>query len=301
MRFCAQNRSELGCCDAAAQTFPDQRCPASPVCEEAGPGQIPELSEMLQGNRTGKLRTWGTCMFPSIRPGDSLRIEPAAPDAIRSEDIVIFRHGLDLLAHRVIGVDRREDGTGILTRADNAPHKQPIRVRPQDILGRVTGIERNNRVLAPPPRKQRPPLLRALVRAYIRLYGCATLAERTLLRFWALQCRGMRFRVAVPVSASADCRFFRRIGTESFIREWQDEHSRLPLWSVLCLLGKKTLGSLTLVRRPDSCPYPGWWMLAPRMHPALRHPAAERRLISAAHRICRLLRIAPRPSASRTA
>jgi len=208
MRFCAQNRSELVCCNTAVEAFPDQRCQALPIFEEAVLGQIPELEEMLPWNGTIKLRTWGTCMFPSIRPRDILHIEPVLPDRIRVEDIIVFRHDIDLLAHRVILIDRRGNDTWILTRADNTWHTEPIRVRIQDILGRVTSIERKNRMVSTLSRRNHHCLLRSLICAYIYSYGCATLAERVWIRFLGLQCRGLRFGIAIPISASADCRFF---------------------------------------------------------------------------------------------
>ena len=83
----------------------------------------------------------GTSMDPTIRNGEKITVAPAVPSEIRRGDIVGYRRGDDAVAHRVVRVERHDDGPAFLMRGDAATSHDP-RVAPGQILGKVVSIER---------------------------------------------------------------------------------------------------------------------------------------------------------------
>lgn len=79
-------------------------------------------------------------MDPVLDSGaNTLEMEPAGQESVNPGDIISYRHGSDVLVHRV--VETGEDGLGwyCLVRGDNAKD-QPVPVRFPEIEGIVVGI-----------------------------------------------------------------------------------------------------------------------------------------------------------------
>jgi len=88
---------------------------------------------------------FGQSMKGTLRDGDFLTIETIAPTSIRVGDIIVYRNTLVLedqetlhIAHRVMAIVPG----GILMRGDNNPTYDVHLVRPADLMGRVTHVER---------------------------------------------------------------------------------------------------------------------------------------------------------------
>ncbi|MGA8890144.1 MAG: nucleotidyltransferase family protein [Anaeromyxobacteraceae bacterium] len=81
-------------------------------------------------------------MFPFIRDGDVVTIEPIGPRAVRVGDVVAFRHPSrsDLVIHRAVAVV----GAGWLMRGDACAGPDGV-VAEADILGRIAAVERRGR------------------------------------------------------------------------------------------------------------------------------------------------------------
>jgi hypothetical protein len=75
-------------------------------------------------------------MWPLLRAGDAVRVQPIEPAAIRVGDVVVVRRGADLITHRVIDID----GEHWVTRGDNAVFADAP-VPWAACLGRVSAIE----------------------------------------------------------------------------------------------------------------------------------------------------------------
>jgi hypothetical protein len=84
---------------------------------------------------------WGT-----FRPGDYLTVEPASIAAIRPGDVVLYR-GRDPagepedVVHRVVAVTPG----GLVTRGDNNPQLDNVLVTQDNLVGRVTHVQRAGR------------------------------------------------------------------------------------------------------------------------------------------------------------
>ncbi len=93
-------------------------------------------------------------MNPLLQRGDTLLVVPCGSDEIQPGDIIVFTDPLrGQVVHRVVAA-RPE---GVVTKGDNNPTVDERPVAPRDILGRVTGLERQGRTL--PVSRQAPAAL----------------------------------------------------------------------------------------------------------------------------------------------
>jgi hypothetical protein len=65
-----------------------------------------------------RLRVRGQSMAPLIRDGDVIRVIPVSVDQVAVGDVILFRTGTGLLAHRVIERDQDPTGVRLITRGD---------------------------------------------------------------------------------------------------------------------------------------------------------------------------------------
>ncbi len=86
----------------------------------------------------------GTSMGPTIRDGETITVAPTVPSEIRRGDIVAYRRGYHVVAHRVVRVERHNESPMFLMRGDAATSSDPPVTREQ-ILGKVVSVERRGR------------------------------------------------------------------------------------------------------------------------------------------------------------
>jgi len=112
-------------------------------------------AELLSRGTTVRFRPSGRSMYPSIREGELITVEPVQPSDVKLGDIVLYRSQRGLIAHRVVGTER-EQGTSTQSSV-LSPHyflqgdaslscDQPV--AGQQILGRVVRVQRNGRSVA---------------------------------------------------------------------------------------------------------------------------------------------------------
>ena len=94
-----------------------------------------------------RFRASGDSMYPSILHGDVITVAPVAAHEIVRGDILLYRDGDRVLAHRLIGVTAYGTETRFRLRGDsNARCDAPIAAR--QIVGRVEAVERHGRAIA---------------------------------------------------------------------------------------------------------------------------------------------------------
>jgi len=98
------------------------------------------IAAILADGRIVRFEAGGDSMYPLIRSGDRLLVEPVAPRALRRGDVVLARLDRGLTAHRIV----RIDGDTITTRGDNCDGDDPP-FTPAQLLGRVRAVERDGR------------------------------------------------------------------------------------------------------------------------------------------------------------
>ncbi len=101
------------------------------------------LAEVLRARGSARLRVTGTSMLPTIWPGDVAVLERVATTDLRVGDVILFQQDSRLFLHRIIAAAA---GDEFATRGDAMPQADPM-VRPQQILARVSAIERRGRLI----------------------------------------------------------------------------------------------------------------------------------------------------------
>lgn len=86
----------------------------------------------------------GNSMYPALRALDQVNVTPTCGEIIPG-DIVVFQHDPTdkMIAHRVISAGN----DGIRTMGDNNPKPDDLILRPEMIIGKVTGIRRGKRMI----------------------------------------------------------------------------------------------------------------------------------------------------------
>jgi hypothetical protein len=85
-------------------------------------------------------------MLPAIQEGDRVLVAHGFTD-VRQGDVVVFRRGGRLVAHRVLRIDRRQPEPVFITKGDNIRRLDPP-VNGSEIVGRVLMVERGGRQMA---------------------------------------------------------------------------------------------------------------------------------------------------------
>lgn len=96
-----------------------------------------------RGNLT--FRAKGTCMYPTIRPGDVLRVQSRSAADISVGDIAVYRRTKLLFSHRVIEQGQEAGRFYVATRPDGALDGSDGRTFDENLLGVVTAIERKGK------------------------------------------------------------------------------------------------------------------------------------------------------------
>lgn len=87
-----------------------------------------------------RLRLTGASMMPAVRPGDVITAQRCRTAELKPGEIVLYRRGTGLVAHRVV----RIDGGRLVTQGDSLPHEDTP-VKEADVMGRVVLVTRSGR------------------------------------------------------------------------------------------------------------------------------------------------------------
>ena len=100
-------------------------------------------TELLSQGTTVRFRPSGRSMYPSIREGEVITVEPVRASDVKLADIVLYRSERGPIAHRVVEIASRDARVFRLRGDASLSCDQPV--AEQQILGRVVGVERNGR------------------------------------------------------------------------------------------------------------------------------------------------------------
>lgn len=102
-------------------------------------------AEVLKSGNRLRFRAKGGSMYPFVRDGDVLLVEPCSSEDIRIGQVIYYRARWGgMVAHRVTGQERRNGAALLITKGDSCPGAdRPI--VPGQVLGRVTALERDGK------------------------------------------------------------------------------------------------------------------------------------------------------------
>jgi signal peptidase I len=138
-------------------------------------------TDLLRQGKSVRFHAPGRSMYPSIREGEAITVEPVSPSAVQTGDILLYQSGERLVAHRVARIiktkvprpysldgERPSDNThpssrvprlSFVLRGDTWGKEDPEPVEDSQILGKVIRVERNGRPVNPYSRKAQIRLL----------------------------------------------------------------------------------------------------------------------------------------------
>lgn len=185
-------------------------------------------------------------MFPVVRPGDVLTIEPRPVFKVEIGDICVCRSGSHLFAHRAVA--KGEDGgqAYIVTRPDRNRGLNDMPTFDENLLGVVSGIKRKGLQISQQAMLQ-PARYCFWSNVYIALFDimswsgdisryCAvrlsnSYVYKTLSRvFWRLMRPRYEFSVRVPLSAELGDTICRQFHPDFFDPEILLNGKRLMRW-----------------------------------------------------------------------
>lgn len=125
---------------------------------------LPELSDLLLKLDKTRLRIASRSMVPTLRPGDEIVVEPVPIEALRTGDLILFRHQGLLICHRLVEVSEH---SGTLLARGDATSSAGQQIAPDQVVGKVVNIRKRTVWAVLKATLQQvliPPLLRSLSR-----------------------------------------------------------------------------------------------------------------------------------------
>jgi Peptidase S24-like len=113
---------------------------ATPTMDPRDLARLALLETWRRDGAEAWIEATGNSMLPLIQPGDRLRVAFGEQDARRG-DVIIFRHGGMVVAHRVVGSRQRDGVRRLIAKGDHEPLATED-VGPADLLGVVRAVDR---------------------------------------------------------------------------------------------------------------------------------------------------------------
>ena len=96
-------------------------------------------------------------MYPTLRTGDVVDVDPTEKETLETGDIVVFQKERELICHRLVEIHESVSPQPLLTQGDATTHPDPP-LSQQEILGKVISIERKGTKWIPPREIPKPSL-----------------------------------------------------------------------------------------------------------------------------------------------
>jgi len=263
-----------------------------------------EVGKVLADRGRTTFRAQGTCMYPTVRPGDVLHIESRTVEEVSVSDIAVCRRPGYLFGHRTIGKGVEDGRTYIVTRPDTVRQGHDGPTFDEDVLGIVTVIERSGKLLSPRPRKYAWPsrvylgahlaLVEALPSAHGRLIRALVHVQRATLYRWvgrlwlAITRARVSYVVQLPLRAGQTHDLFRPLPPDEFDVTRPTWQGRPPdCWTLALHLnrGRRPAAWATFALCPPECPHAGWWLSEVQARVRYRGLGFEAHLIRKAEEI----------------
>jgi len=319
---CARSGCPASCARTQQQATRDAREALTPL-SEAGPIRLAvasvEIGRVLAAR--GKLRfvASGTCMYPNVRPGDVLAVEPRAAGKVAVGDVLVFRRGASLFGHRAVEVGRRDGRTFVITQPDRSSGPDNEAVWEEDVIGIAPAAERRGRRVSLERSRARPGAVRgALLAAKLRaIEGEPRLRTAAIAALERLQAQpvygnvarrvvagrlaGLAYRVRLPLADGRSRTLFRELPVEEAVNGGLAVLAARPdgaHWTLAATLppGDRPIGLVTYAARPPECPFPGWSRERGFVRTRYRGLGLEGDLLAQASRVLAALQAQPGPS-----
>jgi signal peptidase I len=102
-------------------------------------------TELLRQGQRVRFKAPGRSMNPTIKEGETIIIQPAAPSSVRKGDIILYRFERGFIAHRVVRILRKKSDTPSFIMQGDASDAFDCPVSAQQVLGKVISVEQGGR------------------------------------------------------------------------------------------------------------------------------------------------------------
>jgi hypothetical protein len=220
-----------------------------------------EIGRVLADRNGVTFRAQGTCMYPTLRPGDVLRIRSCKARDVEVGEIAVCRAPEYLFSHRVISKGERDGSAFVVTRPDRSSGEGDSPTFDENLLGVVVAATRDEHPIPLQPTRyglawrsyhatclaiiETTPRFRAL-RADLLATRAGKVVQQAVARAWFLVVRPeVKFVVRVPLNATLGEGIFRQVDAGEFDPEqkWQD----------------RPVERFTLVALLEGAPEPAGW------------------------------------------
>lgn len=236
--------------------------------------QIFEMAVPLIQKDVIQLQAAGTCMFPAVRPGTVLTVQPKKAEQIQVGEIAVFRRQDTLFAHRVIFRGQRGGDFFIQTRPDAETNSLEGPFFDSDILGVLppeNGWDLN-------PSECSPLLRRVLDRFWFNLYRLResafdrgkhlltslqqkVLYEKVAGKIFSWRGKKVEWAFLVPLRSSESNRFWQILSDPQEIPlHMPDPNCSIAMLKMILKINSQPGASLLLVHKPETCSFSGWWI-----------------------------------------
>jgi signal peptidase len=104
---------------------------------------------LLRSGQSVRFQAPGKSMKPTIREDETITVDPITPLAVRKGDIILYKNGTGVIAHRVVRIEKqnpsRPQDTFILRGDASILDDKPV--APGQVLGKVISVERGGRTI----------------------------------------------------------------------------------------------------------------------------------------------------------
>ena len=104
-------------------------------------------TDLLQSGYGVRFRPGGFSMYPTIRDGEAVTVEPIHAHEVRRGDILLYRTMRGVIAHRVVSIAEDANAGRVFTLRGDSLAACDAPVNTEQVLGRVVSVERKGRTL----------------------------------------------------------------------------------------------------------------------------------------------------------
>ncbi len=219
---------------------------------------VPEIIDLLLASKKVQFVIKGRSMYPTLRTGDLVDVDPTEKETLETGDIVVFQKERELICHRLVEIHEKVSPHPLLTQGDATTHPDPP-LSQQEILGKVISIERKGKKWIPPREIPKPSLGDTLIFSlkpnitrlrYLLLYLQSFHTFRLLYRLVFKP--NVSYLIGLPTTSRPHPKFWRYL---SYSSEVQKEGMKDPVrgmrYRFLAKVGEGIVGSLEIKASQD--------------------------------------------------
>ena len=295
-KFCAQIIGVVPFCQEV-KLHKSQRMPSLWRIPDDGSlfFQLFDLNKIIIENNMIRFSSSGTSMYPCIKQGDTLYIEPKKAEQIKIGDIAAYSQSGVINAHRTIDKGKENGRDYIITRGDRRAPRVDTKIIDNDIMGIVSRIERKGRFLSTQEKRYnsiqniffeiciksgiaKKYLFNNIV-CFINYLQQVRIYKRIAKKLFSKLNKRIDFSMQVPLHDKINDIFYKVISSKEFISEnLCFKGGIIPKFTVALNIDSKPVAFLSFIFRPKTCQFNGLWISGIKIPTVYRGLGLEEKL-----------------------